>query len=223
MSVQVPGLEPFRGSLEEIYANFNKYKRTVPVRCGPGARTAAARPAGCCGHSNVLGWVGHACMLSAPWRRAPLRSAPLGRRAAASIAAGTAWRVAPTLAALLPLRRGAILLTPDCTKCLLVRGYKKDAGWGFPRGKLSKDETDAQCAVREVRRGQAAAAGCLDTVWRGAGGTAARLLWAGFAVAQNSLNLPTVPCATLCCCRCWRRRGWTLAAGCGSPTSSMCS
>jgi 8-oxo-dGTP pyrophosphatase MutT (NUDIX family) len=35
-------------------------------------------------------------------------------------------------------------------KCLLVRGYKKDAGWGFPRGKLSKDETDAQCAAREV-------------------------------------------------------------------------
>ncbi len=32
--LQVPGLEPFRGSLEEIYANFNKYKRTVPVRCG---------------------------------------------------------------------------------------------------------------------------------------------------------------------------------------------
>lgn len=39
MSVQVPGLEPFRGSLEEIYANFNKYKRTVPVRCGPAACT----------------------------------------------------------------------------------------------------------------------------------------------------------------------------------------
>ncbi|KAI7841458.1 hypothetical protein COHA_004853 [Chlorella ohadii] len=77
MFEKVPGLEPFRGSLEEIYANFNKYKRTVPVR-------------------------------------------------------------------------GAIVLTPDCTKCLLVRGYKKDAGWGFPRGKLSKDETDAQCAVREV-------------------------------------------------------------------------
>jgi len=45
------------------------------------------------------------------------------------------------------------VLTPDCTKCLLVRGYKKDAGWGFPRGKLSKDETDAQCAVREVGQG----------------------------------------------------------------------
>ena len=39
VSVQVPGLEPFRGSLEEIYANFNKYKRTVPVRCGPAACT----------------------------------------------------------------------------------------------------------------------------------------------------------------------------------------
>ena len=35
-------------------------------------------------------------------------------------------------------------------KCLLVRGWKKDAGWGFPRGKLSAGETDAECAVREV-------------------------------------------------------------------------
>lgn len=46
--------------------------------------------------------------------------------------------------------RGAILLDPSMEKCLLVRGFKKDAGWGFPRGKLSKNETDAQCAVREV-------------------------------------------------------------------------
>lgn len=49
------------------------------------------------------------------------------------------------------------MLTPDMTKCLLVRGYKKDAGWGFPRGKLSKDESDAQCAVREVRAAQRSA------------------------------------------------------------------
>jgi len=35
-------------------------------------------------------------------------------------------------------------------KCLLVRGFKKDSGWGFPRGKLSLNETDAQCAAREV-------------------------------------------------------------------------
>ncbi|KAI3425090.1 hypothetical protein D9Q98_008468 [Chlorella vulgaris] len=74
---KVPGLQPFKASLEEIYDDFNKYKRTVPVR-------------------------------------------------------------------------GAILLDPEMTKVLLVRGYKKDAGWGFPRGKLSKDETAAQCAQREV-------------------------------------------------------------------------
>ena len=72
-----PGLEPFRGSLEEIYAAFNAYKRTVPVR-------------------------------------------------------------------------GCILLDPKMEKCLLVRGFKRDAGWGFPRGKLSLNETDAECAVREV-------------------------------------------------------------------------
>ncbi len=36
------------------------------------------------------------------------------------------------------------------SKVLLVRGYKRDAGWGFPRGKLSKGESDAECAVREV-------------------------------------------------------------------------
>jgi mRNA-decapping enzyme subunit 2 len=72
-----PGLAPFRGRLEEIYAAFNAYKRTVPVR-------------------------------------------------------------------------GAILLDPSMEKCLLVRGFKKDAGWGFPRGKLSKGESDAECAAREV-------------------------------------------------------------------------
>ena len=29
---KVPGLQPFKASLEEIYDNFNRYKRTVPVR-----------------------------------------------------------------------------------------------------------------------------------------------------------------------------------------------
>ena len=72
-----PGLEPFKKSLEQIYQNFNAYKRTVPVR-------------------------------------------------------------------------GAILLDPSMQKCLMVKGWKKDAGWGFPRGKLSKNETDAACAIREV-------------------------------------------------------------------------
>lgn len=34
---------------------------------------------------------------------------------------------------------------------LLVRGYKGASCWGFPRGKIMKDESDADCAVREVR------------------------------------------------------------------------
>eukprot|EP00889_Picochlorum_renovo_P004602 jgi/Picre1/31632/NNA_006983.t1 len=72
-----PGLEPFRGSLEQIYTAFNEYKRTVPVR-------------------------------------------------------------------------GAILLDPKMKKCLLVRGFKEGSGWGFPKGKLSLNETDEECAIREV-------------------------------------------------------------------------
>lgn len=52
----------------------------------------------------------------------------------------------------LPSCRGAILLDPRMEKCLLVRGWKRDAGWGFPRGKTSYEETDAECAIREVRQ-----------------------------------------------------------------------
>jgi 8-oxo-dGTP pyrophosphatase MutT (NUDIX family) len=72
-----PGLEPFHGSLEQIYQAFTEYKRTVPV-CG------------------------------------------------------------------------AILLDPPMKKCLLVRGFKEGSGWGFPKGKLSLNESDEECAVREV-------------------------------------------------------------------------
>ena len=46
---------------------------------------------------------------------------------------------------------GAILLNTAMDQCLLVRGFKEHASWGFPRGKLAKDETDVECAVREVR------------------------------------------------------------------------
>ncbi|KDD76438.1 hypothetical protein H632_c226p2 [Helicosporidium sp. ATCC 50920] len=45
---------------------------------------------------------------------------------------------------------GAIMLNPDKTKCLLVRGWKKQATWGFPRGKLASGETEEECAIREV-------------------------------------------------------------------------
>ncbi|CAL8470769.1 g10311 [Coccomyxa elongata] len=46
---------------------------------------------------------------------------------------------------------GAILLNTNMDKCLLVRGFKNSASWGFPKGKVAKDEADAACAIREVR------------------------------------------------------------------------
>lgn len=45
---------------------------------------------------------------------------------------------------------GAILLDARMEHVLLVRGYKGASCWGFPRGKIMKDESDADCAVREV-------------------------------------------------------------------------
>lgn len=46
--------------------------------------------------------------------------------------------------------RGAILLNHDMDEVLLVKGWKKNASWSFPRGKINKDEKDLDCAVREV-------------------------------------------------------------------------
>ncbi|KAI8914515.1 Dcp2, box A domain-containing protein [Gorgonomyces haynaldii] len=45
---------------------------------------------------------------------------------------------------------GAILLNPDLSKILLVRGWKANASWGFPKGKINKDEPETMCAIREV-------------------------------------------------------------------------
>eukprot|EP01130_Rhizamoeba_saxonica_P007875 TRINITY_DN3185_c0_g1_i1.p1 TRINITY_DN3185_c0_g1~~TRINITY_DN3185_c0_g1_i1.p1 ORF type:complete len:289 (+),score=68.62 TRINITY_DN3185_c0_g1_i1:716-1582(+) len=45
---------------------------------------------------------------------------------------------------------GAILLTPDLTKCLVVKGYGPRASWGFPKGKVNKNEKGILCAAREV-------------------------------------------------------------------------
>lgn len=47
---------------------------------------------------------------------------------------------------------GGILLDQDMQRVLLVKGWKNTACWGFPRGKIHKNETDAQCAVREVSK-----------------------------------------------------------------------
>ncbi|KAI9887259.1 MAG: mRNA-decapping enzyme subunit 2 [Watsoniomyces obsoletus] len=46
--------------------------------------------------------------------------------------------------------RGAILLNDDMDHVLLVKGWTKRSSWSFPRGKINKDETDLDCAVREV-------------------------------------------------------------------------
>ncbi|PGG96741.1 hypothetical protein AJ79_09469 [Helicocarpus griseus UAMH5409] len=46
--------------------------------------------------------------------------------------------------------RGAILLNQDMDEVVLVKGWKKNANWSFPRGKINKDEKDLDCAIREV-------------------------------------------------------------------------
>ncbi|KAM9967346.1 hypothetical protein ACTFIW_001430 [Dictyostelium discoideum] len=35
-------------------------------------------------------------------------------------------------------------------KALFVRGYGSNNSWGFPKGKVNKDEPDSDCAIREV-------------------------------------------------------------------------
>ena len=46
--------------------------------------------------------------------------------------------------------RGAILLNETMDSTVLVKGWKKNASWSFPRGKINKDEDDLDCAIREV-------------------------------------------------------------------------
>lgn len=45
---------------------------------------------------------------------------------------------------------GAIILDPDMKHVILVKGWKSGSSWGFPRGKINKDEPMDECAVREV-------------------------------------------------------------------------
>lgn len=46
--------------------------------------------------------------------------------------------------------RGAIILNKKLDKCILVKGWKASAGWGFPKGKINQGESDEACAIREV-------------------------------------------------------------------------
>ncbi|RSH81437.1 mRNA-decapping enzyme subunit 2 [Saitozyma podzolica] len=45
---------------------------------------------------------------------------------------------------------GGILINQDGDKCLMVRGWKSNAGWSFPRGKINLAESEVDCAIREV-------------------------------------------------------------------------
>ncbi|KIO31134.1 hypothetical protein M407DRAFT_14136 [Tulasnella calospora MUT 4182] len=45
---------------------------------------------------------------------------------------------------------GAILLNSTWDKCVLVKGWKSNAPWGFPRGKINENEPLVKCAAREV-------------------------------------------------------------------------
>ncbi|CAI5487695.1 unnamed protein product [Closterium sp. Naga37s-1] len=45
---------------------------------------------------------------------------------------------------------GAIILDHSMTRCILVKGWRTSASWGFPKGKKGLKETDAEAAVREV-------------------------------------------------------------------------
>lgn len=38
----------------------------------------------------------------------------------------------------------------DNEQVLLVRGFDAKASWSFPRGKINKEEPEADCAIREV-------------------------------------------------------------------------
>lgn len=39
---------------------------------------------------------------------------------------------------------------PCILQVLLVQGYLAKSGWGFPKGKVNKEEAPHDCAAREV-------------------------------------------------------------------------
>lgn len=45
---------------------------------------------------------------------------------------------------------GAALLNDQMDHLVIVRGWGRDGRWGFPKGKLSKNESEIDCAIREV-------------------------------------------------------------------------
>ena len=54
---------------------------------------------------------------------------------------------------------GAIILNPALTHVVLVKGWTSRSSWGFPKGKINKDEPELVCAAREVYAAAARAVG----------------------------------------------------------------
>ncbi|XP_054756281.2 m7GpppN-mRNA hydrolase-like [Lytechinus pictus] len=46
---------------------------------------------------------------------------------------------------------GGILLDSSLTHLVMVQGFFSRTSWGFPKGKVNKEEQPVQCAIREVR------------------------------------------------------------------------
>ncbi|XP_031574113.1 m7GpppN-mRNA hydrolase-like [Actinia tenebrosa] len=45
---------------------------------------------------------------------------------------------------------GAIIVNETLDKCILVQPAMSKTSWGFPKGKVNKDEDEFECAIREV-------------------------------------------------------------------------
>lgn len=105
-----PAARPSQSSLEDIYTQWQAYKvrmQTHRDSARPGYRLPACPPA------------------LPPQSSRPPRSPARPPRPPSP---------ARPLQFSIPVF-GAILLTPDMDKCLMVQGMGKGAGWGFPKGK----------------------------------------------------------------------------------------
>ncbi|KAL1737217.1 Dcp2, box A domain-containing protein [Schizophyllum commune] len=45
---------------------------------------------------------------------------------------------------------GAIMLNSSMDKCVLVKGWKQNSAWSYPKGKINETEPTLDCAIREV-------------------------------------------------------------------------
>jgi mRNA-decapping enzyme subunit 2 len=45
---------------------------------------------------------------------------------------------------------GLVILNPQMDKVLMVKGWNSGSSWGFPKGKINKNEPERECAAREV-------------------------------------------------------------------------